>query len=297
MQDPYPCPTLQANDASSQSALKGAEPNQSNPPCGVPPDSYAEADPVRTSMRPARTRSRRFLPVLIAAIVGLSAATLSAAPARADHNVVTSTFYGVTPPWQGGAQWNGYKVFLSAPRHANSGSRGECGWEENINGREWNWEAAFWSNGSARNIAYRGFAVVVSGNPRDDNYLANRTEGNNYGAQVYIVTHSNASTGRCNSSQYLLVMHRSGNNNSIGLKNSLLHWLDPVVPGGQNNWNCDTLAECSNSNLAPHRAYVELFFHTNQNAVNWFQCCDVHGVSVPEGWRYGAAIDNHLGYP
>lgn len=246
----------------------------------------------RTRTQRLGRASRAFFTISVAALL---AGVVWAGPASADHTVVTSTFYGIHPPWAGGQAWNGYKVFLSSPRHIDSQNRGECGWEENINGREWNWEAAFYSNGGARNIGYRGYAVVVSGNQRDDGFVANRTEGNNYGANVYIVTHSNATSGRCNSAQYLLVMHRSGNPNSIGLKDQLISTLDPVVPGGSNNWACDAFSECYAN--APHRAYVELFFHTNQAAVNWFQCCDVHGVSIPEGWRYGWAIDAHLGYP
>lgn len=239
--------------------------------------------------------ARRFTAAV--AIVFLLVGVIWIRPAVADHTVVTGTTYGVTPPWGGGPGWNGYKVFLSSPRHPDSGSRGECGWEENINGREWNWESAFWTNGGAGNIGFRGYAVNVSANLRDNGYITNRTMGNNYGANIYIVTHSNATSGRCNSAQYLLVMYRSGNNNSIGLKNELLGYLDPVVPGGQNNWNCDGLSECNNNNLAPYRAYVELFFHTNQAAVNWYQCCGGHGNAINESWRYGASIDGLLGYP
>jgi hypothetical protein len=47
-----------------------------------------------------------------------------------------------------------------------------------------------------------------------------------------------------------------------------------------------------------HRAYVELFFHTNLSAVNWFQGDGVEGHGgVTESWRYGTAVDNRLGYP
>lgn len=215
----------------------------------------------------------------------------------AEHTVVTTGFWGVTPPWGGGAPWNGYKVFLSSPRHADSRYRGECGWEENINGRNWNIQAAFYSEGGLGNIGYRGYDVVVSGNPRDNGYIANRDWGNNYGANVYIVTHSNATSGRCNSAQYLLGMYRSGNASSVGLTNWLLEYVDPVVPGGRNTWNCDGLAECNDNNRAPHRSYIELFFHTNQTAVNWYQCCTAHGAAPLDGWRYGAGIDQHLGYP
>lgn len=188
------------------------------------------------------------------------------------------------------------KVYLSSPRHASSGSRGECGWEENINGRHWNWYAAHTNNGGAGSLLNRGYAVTVSANARDNGAVTNKNSSNNWGADVHIVTHTNASNGCPSSPQYVLVMYRSGNANSTGLRTQLLALLDPVIPGGQNTWDCDGLIEC-NSVLAPHRAYVELFFHDNQAAVDWFQAGGGGGAGVNNTWRYGYAVDERLGYP
>lgn len=235
----------------------------------------------------------------LVAVAGVFTATVvSPNLASAEHTIVTASVYGVTPPWQGGDPWNGYKVFLSSPRHADSRSRGECGWEENINGRNWNYEAAFWTTPGG-SIGYRGYDVIVSSNQRDNGFLANRTLGNNYGANVYVITHSNAAGSGCNSSQaqYILGMFRSNSQQSIDLTNWLLWYVDPVVPNGRNQWSCDNLAECNDGNYATYRSYIELFFHTNGGAVNWYQCCTQHGAAPLDGWRYGAAIDSLLGYP
>lgn len=60
---------------------------------------------------------------------------------------------------------------------------------------------------------------------------------------------------------------------------------------------CDGLDECLFAN-AVNRAYVELFFHDNQSAVNWFQGSGSEGSGgVNESWRYGWAVDGQLGYP
>lgn len=211
----------------------------------------------------------------------------------ATHTVLTATDYTLSAP-----TWNGYKVYLSAPRHPDSGARGECGWEENINGRNWNMYAAnIQTNGTP--LRPRGYHVTVSANARTVNgYITNRNNSNNWGANVHIVTHTNApSAGGCGSSaQYLLVMYESGNSNSTGLRSQLLSKLDPAIPGGQESWNCDGLYECTAVN-APHVAYVELFFHTNQSAVNWFQAGGGHGTGVNQSWLYAYAVDAHLGYP
>ena len=45
---------------------------------------------------------------------------------------------------------------------------------------------------------------------------------------------------------------------------------------------------------APYTIYNELFFHDNQNHVNWFGTFD--GVRG-HAWRYGWAVDALLGYP
>src|SRR5687767_12457957 len=66
--------------------------------------------------------------------------------------------------------WNGVKVYLSSPRHASSGSRGECGWEENVNGRTFNLYAAHLNDESPGDatLTDRGYEVRVSPNTRDD---------------------------------------------------------------------------------------------------------------------------------
>lgn len=45
------------------------------------------------------------------------------------------------------------------------------------------------------------------------------------------------------------------------------------------------------------RVYVELFFHDNQAAVDWFQAGGGSGNGVNNSWNYGYAVDAHLGYP
>lgn len=209
----------------------------------------------------------------------------------ASHTVITSsdTTYNPSP-------WNGFKVYLSSPRHVDSGDRGECGWEENINGRHWNNYAATQDNGGAGSFYNRGYKVVVSANNRNDGSSTNKNSSNNWGANVHIVTHTNASGGCASSAQYFLVMYRSGNANSTGLRTNLLDILNPIIPGGQNTWNCDAFTEC-NAVLAPHRVYVELFFHDNQAAVDWFQAGGGSGDGVTNSWNYGYAVDAHLGYP
>ena len=83
---------------------------------------------------------------------------------------------------------------------------------------------------------------------------------------------------------------------AIALKDELLHFLDPVVPGGQNSWD-DPNGELNNQNLAPHKAYVELHFHTNQGATDWFQGGGGLGDGIEDAWRYGRAIDEYLSFP
>lgn len=196
-----------------------------------------------------------------------------------------------------GVAWNGVKVYLSSPRHASSGQRGECGWQENVNGRIFNLYAAD-LNDSGDTLSSRGYQTRVSPNSRDDGWRLNRDESNNWGADVHIVTHTNAYVGCDNSAQYLLVMYKTGDANSIGLKDRLLGRLDPVVPGGQNSWNCDNLGECAAD--APHIAYIELFFHTNQAAADWFMGPreDEQATGAMEASpQLGLALDEHLGQP
>lgn len=246
-------------------------------------------------LRPVVASGRPTSQTIAAIAVAGAVALLSSSVAYATHTEVTSVFHADAAD----GTWNGYRVFLSSPRHTNSGDKGECGWDENINGRHWNYYAASVNTGSFGALDDRGYDVVVSPNAEDGNYTASINYADSWGADVYVVTHTNApGTGVCDSpASYLLVMHRTGVSDSVGLKDELLYFLDPATPGGQNNWNCDGLGECLYPD-ATHRAYVELFFHTNQSAVNWFQGNGSEGSGgVQESWRYGAAVDVHLDYP
>lgn len=224
---------------------------------------------------------------LIGVSIVASLVVLASACKTAPHGISeqSETFTPTVP-------WNGVKVYLSAPRHASSGSRGECGWEENINGRIFNLYAS-------EGLTPNGYEVRVSPNTRNDGWRLNRDESDNWGANVHLVTHTNAFGQGCgDAAQYLLVMFKTGNANSIGLRDKLIQRLDPQVPGGNNSWNCDQLGECAA--LAAHTAYIELFFHTNQAAVDWFQ----GPLDDPEatGGRaaspfLGQALDEHLGAP
>jgi hypothetical protein len=202
----------------------------------------------------------------------------------------------------GGQTGHATRVYLSSPRHSSSGSRGECGWEENVNGRTANMWTATADTPSATGLAGRNYLVYVSANSRDNGFLQNREESNNLGAQVHIATHTNANGAGCgDAAQYVLVMFKEGDANSTALRDRLLAELDPVVPGHQNSWNCfGQLAECSAN--APHVAYVELFFHTNQAATDWFMGPHEGGCADACGWQAGGkamadAIDDHLGNP
>jgi hypothetical protein len=138
----------------------------------------------------------------------------------------------------------------------------------------------------------------VNPNSRYDGWRLNRDESNNWGANVHIVTHTNAFEACGNAAQYLLVMFKSADANSIDLKDNLLQQLDPQVPGGQNSWNCDNLGECGAN--AAHIAYIELFFHTNQAATDWFvgPGDDPEARGGMDASPYlGVALDEHLGYP
>lgn len=241
-------------------------------------------------IHPRFARRRRVLTILVAS---LSLASISVSVVVATHTVITSS----DMRWQP-SPFNGWKVYLSSPRHINSGGRGECGWEENINGRHFNYNATHTTYG-AGGMLKRGYITTVSGNARDDGGWKNVNSANNWGANVYIVTHTNGDNGCPDSAQYLLVMFVDGNWGSTDLRSQLLAKMDPVLPGGQNTWSCiggpggQLAYECRDAN-APHRVYVEAFFHDNQPSVDLFQTA---GWPENNTWRYGWAVDVHLGYP
>jgi hypothetical protein len=252
-------------------------------------DSSSADGARRSPSGPGKRRRLGFIGIAVVSVLLLTAGTCKKPP----HEIsdVSETFE------PRGVAWNGVRVYLSSPRHASSGERGECGWEENVNGRIFNLYAAD-LNDSGDTLSSRGYQTRVSPNSRDDGWRLNRDESDNWGADVHIVTHTNAYVGCDNTAQYLLVMYKTGDANSIGLKDHLLGRLDPQVPGGQNSWNCDNLGECAAS--APHIAYIELFFHTNQAAADWFigPLDDAQATGAMDASpQLGLALDEHLGQP
>jgi hypothetical protein len=93
-----------------------------------------QGDRDRRSRSTDRARRRHVVGIALVSVVLLTAGTCKPPP----HGIsdVSETFESRDVPW------NGVKVYLSSPRHASSGDRGECGWEENVNGRIFNLYAA-----------------------------------------------------------------------------------------------------------------------------------------------------------
>lgn len=208
---------------------------------------------------------------------------------------------------------NGVSVFLSSPRHSNSGDRGECdyntpphhGEEENVNGRRYNWYGgrgqyayeSFNPQSTARNLAARGYTNLVSQNTRDNGFAANRTMSENGGYDLHIVTHSNATTGCPTNTNYFLVMHRSGTTQAAARSNNLANVIgdriDDVHPAGAaRRWSAGLHELFTNSPLGT--AYTELAFHDNPAGQVW-----MNGAAPGKttAWRYGYAVDSFLGYP
>ena len=221
--------------------------------------------------------------------------------ADATHTVITSEERRFSPIGIS----NEKRVYLSSPRHKNSGRRGELGWEENINGRHWNYYAATGnyykgkpSTSTDRNFRSRGYKVVVSPNSRDNGYMRNLEASDSWGADVHIATHTNAGRGN-----YMLVMvdDSTATNMDRKLQSKIVQAVGSVVPGREvqatdasGYTNGRDLAELSAD--AKYTVYVELFFHDNQTHVDWFGSGNDWGAAVKHhAWLYGYAVDQALG--
>lgn len=246
--------------------------------------------------------------IAIASIAAASSSLLPSVPASAHDGDTTVGPYGIvsttqtfSPSGSSDDSYNGYRVYLSSPRHVDSGSRGECwnpGRQENENGRGANWRAAngvyvgdtYSPTSHSRNLHARGYRTYVSKNTKvADGFLHNRTESWNLGAHLHIVTHSNASSG-CNSSASYLLTHYNQSNDQQ-LASDLRQQLDGWVPGSSQQWQRTDFAELSTN--APHGdAYVELQFHDNQTTQSW-----LYSSIYRAAWAYGAGVDVHMGYP
>ena len=205
--------------------------------------------------------------------------------------------------------FNGMKVYLSSPRHTDSGSRGELGWDENINGRLWNTTAAQSSllagsetTSRFRNIGARGYNVKVSGNARDGAIVANVREANNWGADVYVTSHTNAGGG----DYFLTMTDQNGSTLDRALRASMATHLGESVPTGTSVrqatdagpfTNGRNLAELGASNAASYVVYNEVIFHDNAEHVTWFGAEGDDLRVTFNAWRYGWAVDMALGYP
>lgn len=258
---------------------------------------------------------------LFATVAAVGAIALGNTPsAQAHHRSITETDYYFSPnPNVGDHPFNGYKVFLSSPRHRDSGARGEClsqGREENLNGRYFNLKAAEGdyyferadSVNPGRNLRARGYKVLVGRNTRDNGYLASRTKAENWGANVYIATHSNADPRGCGSrTNYGLVMHRDSGGtqqeryDSLKLATSIAaRFDDPGIHpsgvfrnAGARSFVRFTPAELK-ADVSDGAAYVEIAFHTSRAGNEWL---DPTGKAKTSAWRYGYAVDVALGYP
>lgn len=153
--------------------------------------------------------------------------------AIAEHRIVDNDIF------YSNSNWNGIRVFLSSPRHDDSGGKvksgndRECknpGWEENVSGRYWNFWATntnyyaeqYDSQNKYRNLRSRGYKVGISrndGRPPKVGATANRNASNNWDADVHLVTHTNSHEDGCPSSpRYLLLMYRPGDGHGVSLR-------------------------------------------------------------------------------
>lgn len=240
--------------------------------------------------------SKRLRPVQVGLASSLLVLAVGVGPANADPDTIVHEHRY----WDAVGTWNGYKVFLSSPRHSNSGSKGECenpGYEENVNGRWYNWHAATgnWYAGvkdydaPGRNLQTRGYKVAVSRNSRDNNYANNRDVSRNWNSDIHIISHSNGTDGCPSPTQYVLTMYEHDNDErlakEIGPK------LDTYFPGPLNMWQETGLLELE-TNADRGDAYVELQFHDNRSRQTW-----LHDESHKYAFVYGWAVDVHLDYP
>jgi hypothetical protein len=131
----------------------------------------------------------------------------------------------------------------------------------------------------------------VGPNPKDDAILTNRSHAQDWGADVTIITHSNAGKP---SKPYNLVLWDSKKDKALA--EELSARLGSGVPGADNVGSDNAyfggnLAELK-GNAAKGDAYVELQFHDVRSSQTWM-ANEAHTAA----WLYGLAVDVHLGYP
>jgi hypothetical protein len=216
--------------------------------------------------------------------------------------------------------WNGKKVYLSPATHSDSGSRGECLFDENDNGYFASYHA---TNGSyyqdvsnptspGRNLRIRGYNVRIG---RDSNAVK-IANSNAWAATVHIPVHSNARVGaqlnptlaQCNSRSPLGTKVMWVSSGGKSLSQQFVQWIGeeagsfgPLRSPGTGDIDCDdkvanpctsilNLAELTQTNAVA--SYVELEYHDNTVGAAWMRY-DYNKWA----WRFGPAIDVYLGYP
>lgn len=131
----------------------------------------------------------------------------------------------------------------------------------------------------------------VGPNPKDGNITANRTHAQNWGADITVITHSNAGSP---SNPYNLVMRDSAQDQLLATQVSASLGLG--VPGPDNVGSDNAYAGVNlyelRGNATYGDAYVELQFHSVQSSQTW-----MHNQAHTAAWRYGLGVDSFLGYP
>jgi hypothetical protein len=209
--------------------------------------------------------------------------------------------------------WNGRKIYLSPARHEDAGARGECQQNrENDMAYYAAWDAAngvyfqdaYNPSSPNRNLRARGYKVRI-GTGTLSSAISN---SNAWGASRHVAIHSNADVaGQCwrtDASRFGTVgIYWSGSSAgydlTVRLKDVIgVEWWGSYRSPGSNDYVCHnpghpcttiTLGELRYTN-AP-AAYMETEFHTWNTGVNWLWNSPIWA------WRFGRAIDLHLGYP
>lgn len=236
-----------------------------------------------------RKATIRMLLALVFAIVAVATSLTVTPPATAD-----TTYTAVAP-------WNGKKVYLSPAYHtATAGARGECNSPystprtERTMGRIVALAAA---NGGSNNFRTRNYHVRIG----DSDPTTNKNSSNAWGAHIHIPMHSNARTqpGGCTgtgtSGNGTVQIYVSTNGNALAA--SLRDRLSTVTPGTSDQ-SCHVSSSCTKysclvelCSTSAVASYSETEFHTwNRGTAFLYDRADW-------AWRFGWAVDAHLGYP
>lgn len=203
--------------------------------------------------------------------------------------------------------WNGYRVYLSPARHADSGGRGECGtmgendlayWVayDAANGEYYNDQ--YNPTSTLRNLRARGYRVRI-GRGTLQSAIDN---SNAWGADLHIPIHSNADVaGQCSrttASRFgTVVIYWNTSSGGPALASQLRTTVGASSPG-TNDYTCYnpghpcttiTLGELRYTNAVA--AYMETEFHTWTTGYNWIYNSPVWA------WRIGWGVDEYLNYP